>query len=186
MRTARFVSLLLVGVGVLTYSSWLLEFVLPARAAALHDPVWHLFTQQPFRALHGVSGIAFLLAGPPLVRLAPVQWLGRLSPAAVSTFGLLVFLDAAVPGNPAISVLLNVVFVVGATSLVLWWPPGWRRLALAGLVLVLVTWLAVLLAGDYAGLATRVQLAARAALMAVGGAYVAVVTPARRYGSRGA
>ncbi|HET6703473.1 hypothetical protein [Amycolatopsis sp.] len=188
MRTARIASALLMGVAVLAYSGWLLEFVLPTGVSPVRDPVEALLTGPPvFRVLLAVSGVAFLLAGPPLHRLGPVQWSARLSSISVSAFGALVLLQAAYPERSLLlSSLLSVVLVAGVISLILWWPPGWRALAVAGLVVVLVTWLAVVLARQldtYEGVLTRFQLLVRAVLYGVGGAY-AFVKPAPRHAHR--
>lgn len=181
--------MLLVGAGLLAYSAWLLEFLLPTGVSPLRDPVQRLLLDPGhpvFRDALVVAGLAFLLAGPPLVRLSPVQWTGRLSAGLVSVFGIAVLVEAAFPGAGVPIFVTNVIFVVGTLSLVLWWPPAWRRLAATGLVLVVLSWLAVIVAnglGDYAGLATRVQLVVRVALLAVGLTYV--LTPVPRYASRG-
>lgn len=177
------------GVAVLAYSSWLLEFFLPTGVSPVRDPAEALLAGPPvFRILLAVSGVAFLLAGPPLHRLGPVQWSARLSSLSVSLFGLIVLLQAAYPEQSDVwSALLSVVLVAGVISLILWWPPGWRRLAAVGLVLVLATWLAVVLArqlGSFEGVSTRAQLVVRAALYGVGGVY-AFVKPAPRHAPRG-
>lgn len=176
MRTARIASILLVGAGLITYSGWLLEFFVPTGVSPVRDPVDALLAGPPvFRIVLAVSGISFFLSGPPLRRLAPVQWQSRLGAMSVSVFGALVLGYAAVPGNVVLSLLLNAVFVVGAASLVLWWPPGWRRIAVVGLVLVLATWLAVLVAGvlgEFEGIFTRLQLVVRVALLGAGAGYV--------------
>ncbi|WP_370970898.1 hypothetical protein [Amycolatopsis sp. cg9] len=188
MRTARIASALLMGVAVLGYSGWLLEFFLPTGVSPVHDPVEALLAGPPvFRVLLAVSGVAFLLAGPPLHRLGPVQWSARLSSVSVSAFGLVVLVQAAYPErSDLISSLLSVVLVVGVISLILWWPPGWRALAVAGLAVVMATWLAVVLSRQldaYEGVFTRVQLVVRAAMYGIGGAY-AFVKPAPRHAHR--
>ncbi|MEU0534105.1 hypothetical protein [Amycolatopsis tolypomycina] len=188
MRTARIASALLMGVAVLAYSGWLLEFFLPTGISPVRDPAEALLTGPPvFRILLAVSGVAFVLAGPPLHRLGPVQWSARLSSISVSAFGVLVLLQAAYPErSDLLSSLLSVVLVGGVISLILWWPPGWRALAVAGLVVVLATWLAVVLARQldaYEGVFTRLQLLVRAVLYGVGGTY-AFVKPAPRHAHR--
>ncbi|WP_410575512.1 hypothetical protein [Amycolatopsis sp. cmx-4-61] len=188
MRTARIASALLMGVAVLAYSGWLLEFFLPTGVSPVQDPAEALLTGPPvFRILLAVSGVAFVLAGPPLHRLGPVQWSARLSSISVSAFGVVVLLQAAYPErSDLLSSLLSVVLVAGVISLILWWPPGWRALAVVGLVLVMATWLAVVLARQldaYEGVFTRLQLLVRAALYGVGGAY-AFVKPAPRHAHR--
>ncbi len=176
------------GVAVLAYSGWLLEFFLPTGVSPVRDPAEALLTGPPvFRVLLAVSGVAFILAGPPLHRLGPVQWSARLSSISVSAFGVLVLLQAAYPERShLLSSLLSVVLVTGVISLILWWPPGWRALAVVGLVLVLATWLAVVLSRQldtFEGVFTRAQLLVRAALYGVGGAY-AFVKPAPRHAHR--
>ncbi|MFB9691167.1 hypothetical protein [Amycolatopsis plumensis] len=188
MRTARIASALLMGVAVLAYSGWLLEFFLSTGVSPVHDPASALLAGPPvFRVLLAVSGVAFVLAGPPLHRLGPVQWSARLSSISVSAFGVLVLLQAAYPErSDLLSSLLSVVLVAGVISLILWWPPGWRALAVAGLALVLATWAAVVLARQldaYEGVFTRVQLVVRAALYGTGGVY-AFVKPAPRHAHR--
>lgn len=177
------------GVAVLAYSGWVLEFFLPTGVSPVHDPVDDLLSGPPvFRVLLAVSGVAFLLAGPPLHRLGPVQWVARLSSISVSAFGAVALVQAAYPDRShALSSLLSVVLAVGVVSLVLWWPPGWRALAVAGLVVVMATWLAVVLARQldaFEGVLTRFQLVVRAVLFAVGGAY-AFIKPAPRHAPRG-
>ncbi|MFJ1761622.1 hypothetical protein ACIOD2_14975 [Amycolatopsis sp. NPDC088138] len=188
MRTARIASALLMGMAVVAYSGWLLEFFVPTGVSPVRDPADALLAGPPvFRILLAISGVAFLLAGPPLHRLGPVQWQARLSSISVSVFGVVVLVQAAYPDSSgAISSLLSTVLLVGVVSLVLWWPPGWRRLAVAGLVVVMATWLAVVLArqlGEFEGVFSRLQLAVRAVLFGAGGVY-AFVKPAPRHAPR--
>ena len=176
------------GMAVIAYSGWLLEFVVPTGVSPVRDPADALLAGPPvFRILLAVSGVAFLLAGPPLHRLGPVQWQARLSSISVSVFGAVVLVQVAYPDRSGlISSLLSAVLVVGVISLVLWWPPGWRRLAVVGLVLVMATWLAVVLArqlGEFEGVFSRIQLVVRAVLFGVGGAY-AFIKPAPRHAPR--
>jgi hypothetical protein len=189
VRTARIASALLMGLAVLAYSGWLLEFFLPTDVSPVHDPVEALLTGPPvFRVLLAVSGVAFLLAGPPLHRLGPVHWTARLSSISVSVFGLVALLQAAYPEQSGVlSFLATVVLVVGVVSLILWWPPGWRALAVTGLVVVLVAWAALVLARQLdtaEGVVSRVQQVVRAVLYGVGGAY-AFIKPAPRHAPRG-
>ena len=175
-------------VAVLAYSGWLLEFVLPTGVSPVRDPAEALLAGPPvFRILLAVSGVAFLLAGPPLHRIGPVQWPARLSSYSVSAFGLVVLFQAAYPEHSdVLSALLSLILASGVVSLILWWPPGWRGLAVAGLAVVVATSLAVVLARQldtFEGVFTRIQLVVRATLYAVGGAY-AFVKPAPRHAPR--
>lgn len=188
VRTARIASALLMGLAVFAYSGWLLEFAVPTGVSPVRDPAAALLAGPPvFRVLLAVSGVAFLLSGPPLHRLGPVQWPARLSSISVSVFGAVVLVQAAYPeSSGVISSLLSVILLVGVISLVLWWPPGWRRFAVAGLVLVLATWVAVVLAaqlGEFEGVFSRFQLLVRAVLFGTGGAY-AFIKPAPRHAPR--
>ncbi|MFJ9783350.1 hypothetical protein ACIRSS_27490 [Amycolatopsis sp. NPDC101161] len=189
MRTARFASALLMGLAVLAYSGWVLEFFVPTGVSPVHDPVEALLMGPPvFRVLLAVSGVAFLLAGPPLHRLGPVQWAARFSSISVSAFGVVALLQAAYPESSGVlSSVATVVLVVGVISLILWWPPGWRALAVAGLVVVLVTWAALVLARQLdtaEGVVSRIEQVVRAVLYGMGGAY-AFIKPAPRHGPRG-
>ncbi|MDT8909310.1 hypothetical protein [Amycolatopsis sp. PS_44_ISF1] len=185
MRTARIAVVVLFTAGLLAYSAWLLEFVVDTGLSPVDRPAEDLLGANPvFRIARGLAGLAFVLSGPPLMRLAPVHWTSRLSAVAVAVFGFLMLADAAEPGLTAVELAANLVFVAGALSLVLWWPPRWREWAIAGLALVLTTWALVLVAGTLGpghaqGLLTRVQLAVRTVLLGVGAAYV-VVTPVHR------
>lgn len=177
------------GLAVLAYSGWLLEFFIPTGVSPVRGPVEALLSGPPvFRVLLAVSGIAFLLAGPPLHRLGPVQWTARLSSISVSVFGVVALLQAAYPEQALVlSSLATVVLTVGVVSLILWWPPGWRALAVAGLVIVLVTWGALVLARQLdmgEGVVSRIEQVVRAVLYGVGGAY-AFIKPAPRHAPRG-
>ncbi|WP_329071971.1 hypothetical protein [Amycolatopsis sp. NBC_01480] len=186
MRAARIAAVVLFIVGLAAYSAWLLEFVVPTGLSSLQSPAEDLLGADPvFRVARGVAGLAFVLSGPPLMRLAPVHWTGRLSAIAVCLFGFLMLADAAWPGTRLIDVAANLVFVAGALSLVLWWPPRWREWAVGGLALVLVTWALVFVAGllgpgHLEGLFTRAQLVVRTVLLAVGVTYVLVMPAPRR------
>jgi hypothetical protein len=173
-------------IGLLAYSAWLLEFVVPTGLSPLDRPAEDLLGANPvFRIARGVAGLAFVLSGPPLMRLAPVHWTGRLSAISVCLFGFLMLADAAQPGTAVVDVAANLMFVTGALSLVLWWPPRWREWAVGGLALLLVTWALVFVAGilgpgHLEGLFTRVQLVVRTVLLAVGVMYVVVAPVPRR------
>lgn len=182
--------MLLIGAGLVAYSGWLLEFLMPTGVSAVQDPVGDLLSGPVlFRIVLAASGVAFFLAGPPLLRLAPVHWSARSGAVCVSMFGVILLVHAAYPASSVFDLLINLVFLAGAASLVLWWPPGWRSYAVAGLVSVVLTWLAVLVAGylgpgHLEGVFTRLQLAVRVVVLGTGVAYV-VVMPGRRHASRG-
>jgi hypothetical protein len=172
----------LVGLGVVAYSAWLLEFLLPTGSSPLHGPVWELMAaghpyREVFRGTNVAAGVAFLLAGPPLARLTPVHWTARLTAAAVAALGLIVTLGAAYPMNPDLDLLTNLVFVLGGGSLLLWWPPGWRTVAAAALAVLVLAWLATLMLGSlgpghFVGLASRIQMVVRVAPLGAGAAYL--------------
>ncbi|QYN25326.1 hypothetical protein [Amycolatopsis sp. DSM 110486] len=189
MRTARLAAVALVGLGVVVYSAWLLEFFLPTGVSPAQQTVEELLRAVPlFRITTGVAGFAFVLACPPLLRLVPVHWTGRVAAITLALFGLVLIVDALVPGTIAAQLLENLAFVGGSFSLVFWWPPPWREWALAGFALVLLTWALVLVAsllgpGHLAGVFSRVQLGVRAVLMGSGVAYI-VITPLPRFASR--
>jgi hypothetical protein len=173
-------SIVLIGLGLAGYSAWLLEFFLATDVSAVHEPVWDLLHARPeFQIAVGLSGLAFFLSAPALMRLVPVHWTSRLTAASVATFGVLLMVCAGFPETVVSPILLNVTFVVGAVSLVLWWPPGWRALAVGGVAFAVVAALLVaasLLTGYLEGLSTRALLVVHEAVIVVGGAYV-VRTP---------
>jgi hypothetical protein len=182
VRAARLFAVTLISVGVLAYSSWLLEFVLSTGLSPVDAPVWRLTLdgrpyRDVFRVAQLVAGVAFLLSGPPLVRLAPVHWTARLTAASVALLGPVVVAEAVFPGNRGVLLVTNLLFVIGSTSLVLWWPPGWRAFAAAGLALILLTWLGMVVLDSsgvdhFAGVLSRIQMVVRVVLLASGACYV--------------
>jgi hypothetical protein len=182
VRTARLLAVTLVTLGVTAYSAWLLEFLLPTGLSPVQVPVRELTAvgrpyRQVFLIAQVIAGAALLLAGPPLVRLAPVHWPARLTASAVALFGIVLLADAAYPMNTSLSLLTDMSFLLGSASLVLWWPPGWRALAVVGLILVLLTWLGTVVLTalgpeHYVGLVSRAQLLVRAFLLGAGTAYL--------------
>ncbi|PKV91640.1 hypothetical protein ATK30_2424 [Amycolatopsis echigonensis] len=180
MRAARVASIVLLGLGLAGYSAWLLEFFMQTGVSPTEQPVWDLFYAQPvFQVSTALGGLAFFLTGPTLMRLAPVHWTGRLTSVSVSAFGIVLMVYAGVPETVVTPHLLNAAFALGALSLVLWWPAGWRTWAVGGLAIVLVAWALMvvsMLAGHLEGVFTRVQLAVHAVELVIGGAYV-VQTP---------
>ncbi|WP_027928018.1 hypothetical protein [Amycolatopsis benzoatilytica] len=176
MRAARVASIALIGLGLAGYSAWLLEFFLPTGVSPVRQPVWDLLRARPeFQIATGLGGLAFFLAGPALMRLVPVHWTSRLTAVSVGAFGIVLMVCAGVPETVVTPILLNLIFVLGAVSLVLWWPPRWRAVAVGGLSFVLLAWLLVVaaeMAGHLQGVSTRVQLVVQAAEIVLGGAYV--------------
>lgn len=178
---------LLIGVGLVAYTGWVLEFLMPTGISPAQDPVEDLLLTGPalFRIVLMVAGLAFFLAGPPLLRLAPVHWSARSGAVCVSIFGVILLVRAAYPGSAALGLLINLVFLTGAATLVLWWPRGWRTLAVLGLAAVVLSWLAVLVSaylgpGHLEGVFTRLQLVIRVVVLGAGVTYV-VVMPGRRH-----
>lgn len=182
MRAARLFAVTLISLGVLAYSSWLLEFVLPTGLSAIDTQVARLTAEGQafsgvFRVGLLVAGLAFLLSGPPLVRLAPVHWTARLTAASVAMLGPLLLLEAAFPESNGLVLVLNLMFVIGPASLLLWWPPGWRAFAAAGLALIVLTWAGLLVlhsldVDHFSGVLSRLQMLVRVVLLAAGACYV--------------
>src|SRR5699024_4587156 len=98
-----------------------------------------------------VSGGAFILASPPLLRIIPVHWQGRLTVAAVFLFGILLIVNVTnAPDHVLLgdsvrssarsasvahsihrvtSLLLMLHYIGGPVILALWWHGVWRRAA---------------------------------------------------------
>lgn len=144
------------------------------------QPVWELLRAQPvFPVATAIGGLAFLLTGPALMRLAPAHWSGRLTSVSVSAFGIMLIVYAGVPETAVTPNLLSAAVAVGALSLVFWWPSGWRACAVGCLVVVLLAWALVVastLTGHLEGVFTRVQLVVHSSQVVIGGAYI-VQTP---------
>ncbi|WP_233574160.1 hypothetical protein [Amycolatopsis panacis] len=174
MRAARLAAIVLMGLGVLAYSAWLLEFLVPTGVSPVTQPTADLLLANPlFQVTTGIAGLSFAAAGPPLMRLVPVRWTGRLSALTLAGFGLLLVIGTAAPESAPIRVLMNLVFAVGTVSLVMWWPPGWRAWALGGLTLVLVAGMLVALGpAGWRGVFSRAQHVAHTVVILIGGAYV--------------
>lgn len=206
--TVRATAVALMAVGVVAHLGWVLEFVVdtglptprsgPGELTAAGQPHRELF-----RTAEWVSGVAFVLAAPPLLRLAPVHWQSRLTVLMVALFGVVEILhgtftyDCAVitdgtaclpPEGPSIGhhvhqvtgVLLSIQIALGPAPLLLWWRNRWRVVAGVLLVIQVVAWLVAMsgfLGGDVllAGIATRVQLLSAAVLLGSGTVYVATV-----------
>ncbi|MFD8499726.1 hypothetical protein [Amycolatopsis sp. NPDC059657] len=182
MQSARVLAVTLLGIGMLGYVAWVLEFFLPTGLSPIHIRVENLYLEGQrfgplFKYVQIVAGGALILSGLPLMRLSPLHWLARLTAATVALLGVTVVAGALFPQSPWVTLLTNLVFVIGEASLALWWPPGWRASAFIGLLLVLATWLGVLLleslgSGQYVGLVTRLQMVLRAVLLGIGAAYL--------------
>lgn len=203
----RMATALLLGVGIAAHLGWLAELVLDTRLSPLHDlPVGLSANGQPHRTLFRIAeatgGVAFILVTPPLLRLAPVHWQGRLTAATVFSFGALMLVRAGFPPdcaptlseacltrgdlsldhrvNVVASVVLTVQYVVGPAVLALWWHGGWGLVARG--VVVVESAAAVALAtgvvtgvSRFAGLAARVQLVAMSVLLCAGTVYLIAV-----------
>ncbi len=180
MHAARVASIVLLGLGLAGYSAWLLEFFMQTGVSPTEQPVWELLRAQPvFPVATAIGGLAFLLTGPALMRLAPAHWSGRLTSVSVSAFGIMLIVYAGVPETAVTPNLLSAAVAVGALSLVFWWPSGWRACAVGCLVVVLLAWALVVastLTGHLEGVFTRVQLVVHSAQVVIGGAYI-VQTP---------
>lgn len=193
----------LVGIGTAAQVGWMAEFFLDTGLSPLHAAPNDLSARgQPygelFRTLELTAGIAFLLACPPLARLAPVQWRARTTIVAVGAFGALLILRAAFPLDCAssiesmcrqsahsvshnlnfvISVLLSVVYVLGPVTLLLWWEGRWRIVpsiivAVESAAWVALVALSVAASGQFVGLVMRMQLLGGAAVLVCGGTYL--------------
>ncbi|WP_019809193.1 DUF998 domain-containing protein [Saccharomonospora halophila] len=204
VRTA---TVLLLGVGTAAHLGWLAELVLDTGLSPLHDlPVGLSAEGRPYRTLfrlaEAIAGVAFMLSTPPLLRLAPVHPQGRLTVAAVFSFGALMLVRAGYPPDcvPALSevcaprgdlslahrvnvvasALLAVQYVVGPAVLALWWHGGWGLVArcvvgiesAAGVALATGVVTGI---SRFAGVAARVQLVAMSVLLCAGMAYLVAV-----------
>ncbi|OQO90326.1 hypothetical protein B1813_18070 [Saccharomonospora piscinae] len=172
---------------------------LPSQLAAVGQP-----SGVVFRVADGIAGGAFVLASPPLLRLAPVHWLGRLTVGLVFAFGVILLLRAAVPtecvpappglcGEPTglsrtVGLSVGLQYLVGPAVVTAWWHSRWR-IAAGSVLLVQFTALTVVASagmtdGQFLGLAVRVQAVGASVLFVLGAAYVltmgAVRPPARQ------
>lgn len=206
----RATAVALLALGVLGYLGWMLEFFLDTGLSPVHATPDELGAAGPygavFRTAELIAGAAFVLASPPLLRLAPVHRHARLTVATVFLFGALLLLHGAfpldcpgllsgrcaAPADPsaahqihlAVSILLSVVYLAGPGGLLLWWEGGWRVLAGVILAVEFVAWLVIILLNSFAprpfaGIPSRIQLGAAAVLLSVGIGYLLT---AGRYG----
>lgn len=194
-------------IGATAHLGWLLEIVVPTAVSPLHHPPGDLGAAgQPygavFRTVELLGGAAFVLAAPPLLRLAPVHWQGRLTVTAVCVAGILLLVHATFPPDcvaaagrgcvpsggvsvahrlhDAASALLSLVYVAGPLTLALWWHGVWRAVVS---IVVIVNALATLTvvssellgSGQFVGLAVRVQMLAATVVVGTGIAFLANV-----------
>ncbi|EHR49332.1 hypothetical protein SacmaDRAFT_1040 [Saccharomonospora marina XMU15] len=207
LAAVRGLTVALLSVGTAAHLGWVLEYFLDTGLSPLHSFPGELSADgQPhrevFRMAEWVAGAAFLLAVPPLLRVAPVHWQGRLTVAVVCVFGLLLLLHATFPPDcapsvsqlcrdrddvsashrihHATSVLLTMQYVVGPATLVLWWRGGWQAIPVLVLAVELLAWAAMVALGllgswRFVGLAARAQLAALTVLLCAGMAYLLTI-----------
>lgn len=197
-------------VGAVAHSGFLLEFFLDTALSPWHTlPAYLAVGDQPyrdvFRTVDWTAGCAFVLMCPPLLRIAPVHWLGRLTVVVIFATGVILLLRTALPlecvpvaagpcDAPAghflhSSVLLPAVqYILGPVIVAAWWH-GWWRVTVCGLLAVqLVTWTVVIVLGWldlgwFTGLAVRVQLVACSTLLMVGAVYVLSMGTSRSSGT---
>ncbi|MFC4004366.1 DUF998 domain-containing protein [Prauserella oleivorans] len=204
----RLASVGLLSAGTLGQLAWTLEFFLDTGLSPVHAATVDLAaSDQPytsvFRTAEILTGVAFVLAVPPLLRLAPVHRAARSTVVAVGVLGLLCVakgafpLDCAVSASEAcreragystghvvnlvVSLLFGLLYVVGPMTVLLWWHGRWRVIPVLSVLvntvalggLVLAGWLGP---GHFAGLAARGQLLAGTALLSCGVAYLVSIT----------
>ncbi|PXY32537.1 DUF998 domain-containing protein [Prauserella muralis] len=206
LAAVRRTAVALLVAGVLAHLAWLLEYVLDTGLSPLHAAPAALGAQGVphgtlFRTAEIVAGAAFVLASPPLLRLAPVHRNARVTVATVCVFGVLLILHGAIPpdcpgaagaacaatrAHHAVSLALNVVYLAGPGGLLVWWTGGWRFAAAVVLAVEVLAWAAIVLltafGGEFVGVAMRVQLGGAAAILVTGIAYL--VTVGREGGPR--
>lgn len=207
LAAVRGLTVTLLAVGTAAHLGWVLEYFLDTGLSPLHSFPGELSADgQPhrevFRMAEWIAGAAFLLAGPPMLRVAPVHWQGRLTVAVVCLFGMLLLLHATFPPDcaPSVSeacrrrenvstshrihhltsVLLAVQYVIGPAVLVLWWRGGWRTIPVLVLVVELLAWAAMVAIGllgtwRFVGLPARAQLSALTVLLCAGMAYLLTI-----------
>ncbi|MBP2180912.1 DUF998 domain-containing protein [Amycolatopsis magusensis] len=204
LRPVRRMAVALLVLAVVAYSAWLWELVVPTGLSVLRSPVDEATARdRPYRDLFRIAeiaaGIMFIVAVPPLNRLAPIHWLSRLSVVAVGVFGVTLIAHALLPLDCAMSVnalcegtssshqahlvlteVLTAIYLIGAGSLMVWWPPRWRSVAVVVFLLVAASEVGVHFVEPLAGLATRVQSTAMAVLLVVGAAYLPRAEKLRR------
>lgn len=207
LAAVRGLTVTLLAVGTAAHLGWVLEYFLDTGLSPLHSFPGELSADgQPhrevFRMAEWVAGAAFLLAVPPMLRVAPVHWQGRLTVAVVCLFGLLLLLHATFPPDcaPSVSqvcrnrenvstshrihhvtsVLLAAQYVMGPLVLVLWWRGGWQVVPVLVLAVELLAWVALVVLSllgswSFVGLAARAQLAALTVLLCAGIAYLLTI-----------
>lgn len=206
LGAVRAVTVALLLVGTVAHLGWVLGFFLdtglsPARATTGELSAGGQPYRNTFRALEAVAGAAFVLSGPPLLRIAPVTWQARLPSFVLVTFGGMLLLRAgftldcaesavACGGSDghstahrihqAVTVLLSFLYVVGAAGMFAFWQGRWRYVAGVALLVQVVAWLAVVGLGSfgldrYAGLANRAQLLTLTLVLVTGIYYLLTV-----------
>lgn len=211
LGAVRALSTVLLTIGALAALAWGAEFVVDTEVSVWRDhPAYLAAADQPhagwFRVADWVAGVCLILAGPPVLRLAPVHRQGRLTGLIVILFGAALALRASLPldcvpsvagvcpagdgftaahhVNRLLMILLTVKCVIGPVVVSSWWHGRWRTIAravaavqvVAGMVVV-TDWFEGVGAG---GLAARVQAVAATVLFVVGIAYIRTMRPARR------
>jgi hypothetical protein len=194
-------------VGAAAHTGFLAEVFVETALSANHEVPARLASDgQPnaevFRTLDVVAGAAFVLAGPFLLRLAPVHRWGRLTAALVWLYGAVLLTRAALPpeclpqgagrcADPTgriseLPVLLaGVQYVVSPLVVASWWRGSWKlatRLSFA-VQFGLWAWLVVahvVFDSRFAGLAARTQILVATALFLVGVTYVVRMGTPRR------
>lgn len=200
----RTVTVILLLIGTVAHLGWVVENFLPTELSPLHALPGDLHAagqpyREVFRAADWLAGAAFVLAGPPLLRIAPVHWQGRLTVVTVCLFGVLLLVHATYPPDCVLpesrpcpqdhhafaaqhihdvtSLLLMLNYMVSPGVLALWWRGVWRAVALAVFaveVLAVLTIGVLVLAGSeqFVGLAARVQLLGATVVLGIGIVYL--------------
>lgn len=203
LGTVRAATVMLLLVGTVAHLGWALGFVLDTGLSPLRATTSELAADgQPYQgtfcALVAVAGAAFVLAGPPLLRVGPVNWQARCTIVILIIYGVILLLLAIFPLDCAMSVAVclepsgghrlheflttvtGLMYVLGAASLFTWWRGYWRVVAGVAFVVQLLALLTMvgqdfLGVGEYAGLANRVQLAMIAFVLFTGICYLLLV-----------
>lgn len=189
--------------GAAAHLGWVLEFILPTASSPLQVLPGDLYAvaephRHVFRGVTWLAGAVFVVATPPLLRISPVHWRGRLTAIAVCVLGVLLLVHATYPPDHPVtgilhhapqdgtaahhthrvtSVLLVLHYMVSSGILLLWWRGTWRMLALAVFLFELLTGFAIgvcafIGSGELIGLPARMQLVGVTAMLGIGATYV--------------